>query len=424
MCGIGGCYKKDNIQEEDVHNILAMARRSVERGRDATGFMIPNGWWKIAQASPYAVENSGLADWLEQNNVWDGYHKWMMFHTRAKTRGSERVSSNNHPMVHGREQDAGIKLIHNGFIKRPNYFSYSVVDTRSLAYLLNRLRKEGMSLLQATRSAIANMEGRAAIVVADRYGEEFVVMKDANKGRTPLFYYWNKLQDRMQFSSTKRIAGDSIIGSVGKKRGNVISYELDDWQALWWNGQHDTPLVRIWHKEKHGGDPLKMRLPLPPKLNLDKFKPKTFQEGGKFALNYYYVRPQAKTVRTSYEPTPSLYKPQTADIAEDVEEEYIEVVDIHMDDPVVSNIVIYPRFMPVIDDQRDNEWYGFTDTNWALSLRAALTRLKDTGEFVSIIRHDENTHTMYVLLSNNLTRKYFRSKRKGKLAYIDMRVGI
>lgn len=432
MCGLGGVYREDCIGAEDVHDIIGMARRSVERGRDATGFMVPGGWWKIAQRSTMAVEASGLADWLEKHKVWDGHHKWLMFHTRAMTRGSPRVSSNNHPMVHGKDEH-GIKLIHNGNVREPDYYGYNVVDTRSLAYMMHKLRSDGMSLLEATRTTLVSIYGRAAICVSDRYGEEFVVMKDANGGRAPLFYYWNKRQDRMQFSSTRRIAGYSMIGSVGKKHGSVREYELDSWQALWWSGGHEDRLKRIWHLEKHGGELLE-RVPLPNKIDLHEIRPRSYEDGGKFALHYKY-NSNYKSRYSGKKGNPLLSTPA---LDKTVVPELFEISEQYKDEMPVSNIVMYPVVVPVIENEAhftEVDWFRFQDHLWSKSLRAELIKIREQDFFESklegklvvimltsmeIIRYDEYAHTMFVLLNGNITRKYFRSVKKRKLVCFDI----
>lgn len=279
MCGLGGIYCRDGLTEDHVHAVIEMAKRSVDRGKDATGFMNHRSWWKVPQESPRAVERSGFGDWLEHAMVWNGH--WLMFHTRRKSQGSEFYNENNHPLI-----QRHVWVMHNGRVYTPDYFGSNVVDTRNLGYLIDWSIDQGLDLLQAVRAANMSFNGRASLIISKGY--EFVITRnDDEKNKSPLRYLWNKETDSLQFGSTKTIVGKSVIGKIGRKQSNhkVVAYDLQPHQALWYNGNGHN-IRRIWHDETHGGDGYLVRRRQPrsisiyrePQLDLDAYEELGFYE--------------------------------------------------------------------------------------------------------------------------------------------------
>lgn len=418
MCGIGGCFRESGLTENDIHNTIDMFSRGVCRGRDASGVMTPSSWWKVANPSPQAVQREDFLEWLEEIKIWEGNTPWLFWHTRAKTRGSERIASNNHPLAHGKK--SGVTLIHNGFISQPNYFDYNVVDTRNLAYLIAELReKEGMSLLEASRTALVSVNGRVASAVADREGKEFVIMKDDNLGGSPIHYYWNKEVNALQWASTKDINGKAYVGQVGKKIGDTREFHLGHWQSLWWSGS--GKVKRVWHKEKHGGYEELVRKPLPNKVDLSKYTPKSKEECG-FKLRATTTYTWGRTQRSQVKNTSLNLTQYTEDTYYDYFNKQNKSRDLYanqfnwetMEWNEAESCDINETEYEVLGAYHQ-KWKGYRDSKWSSHLYKSLNRLVSKNKFVGIIKSDRHNHTMKVLLTNGKVRTYKRGKNSAVL---------
>lgn len=119
MCGIAGImlFQKDRNESElafirELASNLAIENQ--QRGRDATGFAIFSKKRHSVLKHPvlaYKFVNSQLFKRYADKNI-NNDTKNILIHTRAGTKGSEKVNDNNHPIV--TDKYIGI---HNGMIR-------------------------------------------------------------------------------------------------------------------------------------------------------------------------------------------------------------------------------------------------------------------------------------------------------------------
>ncbi|MCC6535185.1 MAG: glutamine--fructose-6-phosphate transaminase (isomerizing) [Burkholderiales bacterium] len=159
MCGIVGAASRRNI----VPVLIEGLRRLEYRGYDSAGLAIVNDGLKRLRSTGRVAD---LADRARSTAVEGALG---IAHTRWATHGapSER---NAHPHVSG-----DLAVVHNGIIenhdamrrelKAQGYEFVSDTDTEVIAHLVESLRRQGHDLFDATRAAVAKLEGAYAIAV-------------------------------------------------------------------------------------------------------------------------------------------------------------------------------------------------------------------------------------------------------------------
>ena len=159
MCGIVGAASKRNI----VPVLIEGLRRLEYRGYDSAGLAIINDGLRRLRS------NGRVSDLAERVNGAAVEGRLGIAHTRWATHGapSER---NAHPHVSG-----DLAVVHNGIIenhdamrrelKSQGFEFLSDTDTEVIAHLIESLRRKGHGLFDATREAVAKLEGAYAIAV-------------------------------------------------------------------------------------------------------------------------------------------------------------------------------------------------------------------------------------------------------------------
>ena len=174
MCGIVGAASSRNI----VPVLIEGLRRLEYRGYDSAGLAVVHDGLKRLRSTGRVADlaerakSSGVAGFLG------------IAHTRWATHGapSER---NAHPHVSG-----DLAVVHNGIIenhdamrrelKAEGFEFVSETDTEVIAHLIESLRRKGRALYEATREAVARLEGAYAIAVVSATTPDTLIV--ARKG--------------------------------------------------------------------------------------------------------------------------------------------------------------------------------------------------------------------------------------------------
>ena len=162
MCGIVGA-----IAQRDVVPILLEGLRRLEyRGYDSAGLAVVNGGLKRIRSVGRVAELSNQA---QKQKV---HGQLGIAHTRWATHGAP-TERNAHPHVSG----GTLAVVHNGIIenhealreklKKLGYEFTSDTDTEVIAHLIHSHYRTSKDLLQATRKAVAELNGAYAIGVVD-----------------------------------------------------------------------------------------------------------------------------------------------------------------------------------------------------------------------------------------------------------------
>ena len=167
MCGIVGAIARHDV----VPSLLEGLKRLEYRGYDSAGVAVLNPQLERLRVTGRVAELTELA----KRSHFTG--NIGIAHTRWATHGapSER---NAHPHVSG-----GIAVVHNGIIENHEamrsmlqtlgHVFLSDTDTEVIAHLIHEKLGQGGDLLEATRAAIAELQGAYAIAV----------LSDADPGR-------------------------------------------------------------------------------------------------------------------------------------------------------------------------------------------------------------------------------------------------
>ena len=174
MCGIVGAASRRNI----VPMLIEGLRRLEYRGYDSAGLAVVNEGLKRLRSTGRVAELDERAKAAHVEGPLG------IAHTRWATHGapSER---NAHPHVSGE-----LAVVHNGIIENHEVmrkelcdrgFTFvSDTDTEVIAHLVESFRRQGRSLLEATRDAIARLEGAYAIALVSASAPDRLIV--ARKG--------------------------------------------------------------------------------------------------------------------------------------------------------------------------------------------------------------------------------------------------
>src|SRR5512146_2078058 len=172
MCGIVGAVAQRNI----VPVLLEGLRRLEYRGYDSAGIAALNGGLQRLRSTGRVAELTRLA--AEQGlSAAVG-----IAHTRWATHGAP-TETNAHPHISG-----GIAVVHNGIVENheamreklqaQGYTFVSDTDSEVIAHLVHSHIGAGSDLFEATRKAVAELQGAYAIaVVADHDPGRMVVAR-------------------------------------------------------------------------------------------------------------------------------------------------------------------------------------------------------------------------------------------------------
>lgn len=226
MCGIMGYYSFGS-KLPDKNQIANMFSLLESRGKDASGFAYLYNKNLIVKKG--AIKSSDLIktkDWLDLS-----LPRFMIFHTRLKTQGSEKNNSNNHPLF----TKTGIAVVHNGVILNDkeifgNRQRDGEVDSESILVLLSTKFKG-----DRIRKLFNNIYGSFAIAFIDKnYPDKLFLIKKDN----PIDIYYNPKDDILYFCSERSIMQEALKIKRNFARGfnlNELDYyyfQMDNNHAL------------------------------------------------------------------------------------------------------------------------------------------------------------------------------------------------
>jgi len=138
MCGLIGWIKKP---KEVVLDLEAGLIKCASRGTDATGIAYHDG-------TKIVVDKNGVdAGLFTENLIYNKETPFLLGHTRATTRGTEKKNVNNHPHYNNR-----YVIIHNGTIhSTANIKTYpykSECDSENFVAYLSEYGWEGLKKIQ------------------------------------------------------------------------------------------------------------------------------------------------------------------------------------------------------------------------------------------------------------------------------------
>jgi glucosamine--fructose-6-phosphate aminotransferase (isomerizing) len=184
MCGIVGAVSHRNI----VPILIEGLRRLEYRGYDSAGLAVVNDGLQRVRSTGRVAELDERAKAAHVEGTVG------IAHTRWATHGapSER---NAHPHVSG-----DLAVVHNGIIENHDamrkelcaqgFKFFSDTDTEVIAHLVESFRRQGRTLFDAAREAIARLEGAYAIAVLSADSPDRLVV--ARKGAPLLLGLGNK----------------------------------------------------------------------------------------------------------------------------------------------------------------------------------------------------------------------------------------
>jgi len=172
MCGIVGAVARRNV----VPILIEGLKRLEYRGYDSAGIAVVNGKLHRVRSIGRVAQLDRLIDERGVNGTIG------IAHTRWATHGKP-TEINAHPHVSG-----GISVVHNGIIENheelrarlrgQGYVFVSETDTEVIAHLVHSHARGGLSLLQAVRRGVQELEGAYAIaVIAENDKDRMVVAR-------------------------------------------------------------------------------------------------------------------------------------------------------------------------------------------------------------------------------------------------------
>ena len=231
MCGIAGyfCFGKKRPEKRILNNLL---EETQIRGKDATGISFIKGKAlhviKAAQSASKFVESN--EEWLalEESKL----PKYMIMHTRYKTKGDQANNMNNHPVFRD-----GLALVHNGGISNDDdlydEFKFSrdaQVDTEAILALLEDKKDEGWS---GMKEQVSKLRGSFAVAAIDtRQPNSICFFRHTN----PIEFAIDEENDILYFASTENILDSAIVDNY---RGIVeVTRRLTKWDI-----KNDTGII-------------------------------------------------------------------------------------------------------------------------------------------------------------------------------------
>ena len=190
MCGLAGVIfgKKRRRAEEREHLAWLFTRLlllSEERGPHAAGaaWLDVDGGHRLFKRPVTAerfVTDKAFAELIAS---MDNRAALLLGHTRWRTRGDERINSNNHPIRAGE-----VIGTHNGTIYNANYLfqrlglpRYAEVDSELLFRLADRFAPDGTIDGRGFRKALRLCRGQMSAVLASMLDPEAITVLKGNK---------------------------------------------------------------------------------------------------------------------------------------------------------------------------------------------------------------------------------------------------
>ncbi len=296
MCGIFGLinyglnsYDKAHSFRKATYNLL---KASESRGRDASGICVLAGKkasvYKEASKGSKLVRTTGYSDVVKNINCAKDF-KAMIGHTRQKTKGTQRLNVNNHPLITNK-----IIGVHNGIVGNDDslFDKYSdrinrlgQVDSEIIFRLIDYHISTGKTIVESVKLAHKEMAGSYACafihVDMPRY---LTIFSNAISYSNAILYIYKNVRS-MAFASSRSILNESLEHSkwlnpahtsksidismsgvrIDLETGKILKFDLDaddykhPWSTRKWKGiggnsnAHDCSLCNDMMSECNAG---------------------------------------------------------------------------------------------------------------------------------------------------------------------------
>ena len=207
MCGLAGVIFGNKRRRAEEREYLAwlftrLLVLSEERGPHATGaaWLDTDGGHRLFKRPVTAerfVTDKAFAELLAS---MDNRATLLLGHTRWRTRGDERVNSNNHPIRAGE-----VIGTHNGTIYNADYLfrrwkmrRFAEVDSEILFRLAANAARDGAMDIERFKARLRRCRGQITAVIACRTDPQTVIVL---KGNRPLELRWHPRRKAVLYAS-------------------------------------------------------------------------------------------------------------------------------------------------------------------------------------------------------------------------------
>ena len=189
MCGIAAFvnYGKEAMSVDGIRKTHVSLE---SRGTDASGFYFLRDSMKPSQGLIKApVRASALwdnmgkesenkeAEDIRKKYALTGHEKFIMLHTRARTRGDERVNANNHPLL-----SKNFIMVHNGHIYSARNKDYTYRGEVDSEEILASIETHGVP------DGLAKLSGSMAVFIKPKRERFFYAYRNTNPIDIVYFY--------------------------------------------------------------------------------------------------------------------------------------------------------------------------------------------------------------------------------------------
>jgi glucosamine 6-phosphate synthetase-like amidotransferase/phosphosugar isomerase protein len=223
MCGIIGYVGSAREGEwRGTHSLLsALLVESIERGRDATGFVAMTEPLDSPHRGRVVTDKEPLEapDFVQRNSLWRRLAgrrcRSVVGHVRAATSGTPAVNSNNHPH-HGVAGASRFSLVHNGWYTnvRDTTDRYALrMRTDCDTEVAARLIEKAGSIPSGMARCLAELRGAQALAVLDHRTGTTFLCRDDNR---PLWVCRLRDRRRVLYASTPAIIARAVEKRLGR----------------------------------------------------------------------------------------------------------------------------------------------------------------------------------------------------------------
>jgi len=231
MCGIAGykCFGNTRPSRQLIEDLMVAIS---ERGRDATGVgYIFNGQLFVGKEPLEADKFIKSEQW--KSHLGNILHKespphTVIFHARAKTKGSEKDNKNNHPVW---SKNSGCAVVHNGIISNDDEIIADMkwsrdgeVDSEAILALMDH--EDPAESLKAVQKASGSL---AVAAISLKWPDKLVLLRHSS----PLAYGYDMVDEILYFASTSDLLYEaSQTESRGISCGPVVAISMEDNSAF------------------------------------------------------------------------------------------------------------------------------------------------------------------------------------------------
>ena len=263
MCGIFGlinygtdsCDKASAFRKATNH----LFKISEQRGKDASGICVLTekkaSVYKDAFKGSKLVRTAGYGDVVKDMSYTRNFRA-MIGHTRMKTKGTQRLNINNHPIIANK-----VIGVHNGMINNDDrlFHEYSdsinrlgQVDSEIIFRLIDHHISIGKTIIEAVKLAHKEMTGSYACAFIHTDMPRYLTLfSNAVSFSNAVLYIYKNVRS-MAFASSKYILNESLAHSkwlnpahttksidlmmggvrIDLETGKILKFKLDDQYKL------------------------------------------------------------------------------------------------------------------------------------------------------------------------------------------------